>query len=74
MSANSTPSPVIHDAPLDTVDAGKYLGLSKFTLEKFRVAGTGPRFAKLGGAVRYRRCDLDAWIASKLVNSTSEAA
>ncbi len=59
---------------LDTVGAGKYLSLSKFTLEKLRVAGGGPRYAKLGGAVRYRRSDLDEWVAGNLVRSTGEGS
>ena len=42
------------------------------TLERFRLTGKGPMFAKLGGSVRYRRCDLDAWIESRLVRSTSQ--
>jgi len=36
------------------------------------VTGEGPRYSKLGGSVRYRRCDLDAWLESRLVSSTSE--
>lgn len=63
---------------LDTPGAAKYLHLSVPTLERFRTAGGGPAYAKLTsgprGAVRYRRVDLDAWLASRLVRSTSEAA
>jgi hypothetical protein len=43
-------------------------------LERLRVAGTGPRFVRAGGrSVRYREVDLEAWIASRVVGSTSEA-
>ncbi len=63
---------------LDTAGAAEYLGLSTPTLERFRLTGAGPVFAKLSprprGAVRYRRSDLDAWLASKLIRSTSEQA
>ncbi len=63
---------------LDTAGAAEYVGLSCPTLERMRLTGAGPQFAKLSpgnrGAVRYRRADLDAWIASKLVSSTSEVA
>jgi len=55
-----------------TEKAAQYVGLSKPTLERYRVSGDGPKFAKLGSAVRYRKCDLDAWIESRLVHSTSE--
>lgn len=56
---------------LNTREAAAYTRLGKPTLERFRLTGEGPRFAKLGGAVRYRRCDLDAWLESRVVTSTS---
>lgn len=56
---------------MNTIEAARYVRLGKPTLERFRLTGEGPRFAKLGGAVRYRRTDLDEWIASRLVASTS---
>jgi excisionase family DNA binding protein len=55
-----------------TPQAAMYLALSKPTLERFRISGGGPRYCKLGGAVRYRRCDLDDWLESRLIRSTSE--
>ena len=57
---------------MNTAEAASYVRLGKPTLDRYRVTGEGPRFAKLGGAVRYRRCDLDDWLASRLVRSTSE--
>lgn len=56
---------------LTTVEAARYVRLGKPTLERFRLTGEGPRYAKLGGAVRYRRADLDQWLESRLVASTS---
>lgn len=56
---------------LTTLEAAQYVRLGKPTLERARVTGEGPRYAKLGGAVRYRRADLDDWLASRLVASTS---
>lgn len=56
---------------LNTREAAAYTRLGKPTLERFRLTGEGPRFAKLGSAVRYRRSDLDAWLESRLVTSTS---
>ena len=61
----------MHTNVLNTKEAAAYTGLGKPTLERFRLTGEGPRYAKLGGAVRYRRCDLDAWLESRLVISTS---
>lgn len=57
---------------LMTDEAATYVRLSKPTLERMRVSGGGPRYCKLGGAVRYRRCDLDDWLESRVVRSTSE--
>lgn len=56
---------------LTTLEAARYVRLGKPTLERFRLTGAGPVYAKLGGAVRYRRADLDAWLESRLVASTS---
>lgn len=72
MQLQSTPSAA--SEVLTTKEAATYLKLGKPTLDRFRVTGAGPRFCKLGGAVRYRRADLDAWLESKLLRSTSEAA
>ena len=58
---------------LTTCEAATYCRLGKPTLERFRITGDGPAYLKLGGAVRYRRCDLDAWLATRLTRSTSEA-
>lgn len=57
---------------LTTREAAAYCRLGKPTLERFRIKGDGPTYLKLGGAVRYRRCDLDAWLAARLTRSTSE--
>ena len=56
----------------DTREAAARVRLSKNTLERFRVQGNGPAYVKLGGAVRYRETDLDAWLESRLTQSTSE--
>jgi len=53
-------------------DAARLLSLSTRTLERMRVSGLGPRFIKLGNSVRYRETDLEQWIASRSVASTSE--
>ena len=48
------------------------LGISTRTLERYRVAGTGPRYVKIGKLVRYLETDVDAWIEQNLAQSTSE--
>ena len=51
-------------AALNTVDAARYVGLAPGTLEKHRIYGNrGPHWVRLGGAIRYRVVDLDAWLA-----------
>jgi len=59
---------------LTTREAADYVRLSKPTLERFRVSGDGPVFVKMGSAVRYRVCDLNAWLETRLATSTSQAA
>lgn len=45
-------------------DLGRYLGRSVGALAQLRYLGTGPRFLRLGRSIRYRRADVDEWIAS----------
>ena len=59
---------------LTTEEAAQYVRLGKPTLERLRLTGNGPRYAKLGGSVRYRRSDLDEWLEGRLTNSTSAAS
>jgi len=59
--------------PLDTAAAAEYVGLSKSTLEKLRVWGTGPKYLKLNRTVRYRVSDLESWLSERVVSSTSES-
>jgi hypothetical protein len=53
---------------LDTKEAAIYLGLSTQFLEIGRSKGYGPRYHKMAKAVRYRRADLDAWMAQYCVS------
>jgi excisionase family DNA binding protein len=59
---------------VDVREAARRLGLSASTLNKMRVHGGGPRYSKLGSAVRYSTADLDAWVAANSRTSTSAAA
>lgn len=59
---------------LNTKEAAAYVRLGKPTLERFRITGSGPVYVKLGSAVRYRKVDLDAWLASRVTRSTSDGA
>lgn len=55
---------------LNTRDAARYVGLAASTLKRYRLSGEGPVFHRLGGRVRYRREDLDAWAAERRRVST----
>ena len=57
---------------LRTEQAADMLGLTKSTLEAWRVRGDGPVFVKLGKAVRYRQEDLDAFCLSRMRTNTSQ--
>ncbi|MDD4194969.1 MAG: helix-turn-helix domain-containing protein [Syntrophorhabdaceae bacterium] len=56
-----------------TKTAAIKLSLSPATLEAWRCRGGGPKFVKLGKAVRYRLEDLDEFLKSKTRISTSES-
>jgi predicted DNA-binding transcriptional regulator AlpA len=57
-----------------TPDAARYMGVSKSSLEKYRLTGGGPKYLKLGKTVVYHPDDLDAWLASHRRTSTNKAA
>lgn len=58
---------------LNTEQASAYTGLAEKTLEGLRCRGGGPRFIRYGRkAVRYLVSDLDQWMRSRVVSSTSE--
>ena len=54
-------------------EAAEFLRLSPRTLERHRVAGTGPKFTKLGRRVVYRFSELDTWATERTFTSTAEA-
>ena len=59
---------------LNTVDAARRLGVSPSFLAKARMQGKGPRYRKLGRAVRYAPVDLDHWLLACSRTSTAEQA
>jgi hypothetical protein len=56
------------DALLTEVEAADFLRLSVRTLQAWRIRIAGPAFVQVGRAVRYRRCDLIAWIEANTVS------
>jgi Helix-turn-helix domain len=70
-AATTKKSATSNDAPdfgvyLTTVEAARYLKLSRQFLEaaRYRADGSGPAYIKLERAVRYRRSVLDAWMTA----------
>jgi predicted DNA-binding transcriptional regulator AlpA len=59
---------------LDVSQAAARCGLSISFLNKRRICGGGPKYCKLGKAVRYRDTELDAWISAQMRGSTVSAA
>ena len=49
----------------------EFLGCSEWTLAAWRCAGTGPKYLKLGGRVRYSAADVAAWVESHTATSTA---
>lgn len=54
-------------------DVAAYLKAGKRTVYRLAAEGRLPAF-KLGGTWRFRRSDLDEWIAAKLTNKNSGAS
>lgn len=55
-------------------EAAQYLSLMPKTLARWRWAGQGPTFLKIGGAIRYQVEDLDLFLElSKRVSTTDRA-
>jgi excisionase family DNA binding protein len=45
------------------------LKVSRRTVYYWRARGTGPPTHKVGGALRYRRSDVEAWLADSAASS-----
>lgn len=57
---------------VDTEGAAARLGLNPRTLENQRSRGDGPPFVRLGRTIRYRVCDLDAYVSARIARNTAE--
>lgn len=59
---------------LTDVDVSDMTGFSITTLQQWRHRKMGPPYLKLGGAVRYRREDIELWLERSRVDNGGEAA
>jgi hypothetical protein len=53
-------------------DVAEILAIEPTTLRRWRWSGIGPRFRKIGAAVRYHPADIDAFVDSAARASTSD--
>jgi excisionase family DNA binding protein len=54
---------------LTDIEVATRLGVSRFTLRAWRLKGHGPKFLKMGRAVRYRPEDVDEYERQALVET-----
>jgi excisionase family DNA binding protein len=59
--------------PLTDVEVASRLGVSRFTVRAWRLKGHGPKFLKMGRAVRYRPEDVDEYERQALVETQAES-
>ena len=52
---------------LSLQQASCYLGVSQAALRTWKREGKGPTFFRAGKLLKFRKCDLDAWIETRLV-------
>lgn len=54
---------------MDQHELAEHWGIPVRTLAAWRYQGKGPRYMKLGGAVRYRREDIEAYENENMVGA-----
>lgn len=52
---------------LTTKDLARELNMSEVALAQMRQRAKGPTFIRLGRTIRYRRADIEAWLAANTV-------
>lgn len=52
---------------MNTNELAEYLGIAISTIVDYRLKGIGPVYVKIGHLVRYRKADVDNWVANKAV-------
>ncbi|WP_295885436.1 helix-turn-helix domain-containing protein [uncultured Thiohalocapsa sp.] len=71
----TNPAPrALTSALLDEKAAAALLSFSPRTLQMWRVRGGGPKYLKLGSAVRYHPDDLATWIEEQTRSNTTGPA
>lgn len=60
---------------LSANQAAAHIGISPWTLKKWRTLGRGPNFVRMGsnlGTVRYRLIDLQSFLEASVVNPADD--
>lgn len=52
---------------MNTNELAEYLGIAVSTIVDYRLKGIGPVYVKIDHLVRYRKADVDNWVANKAV-------
>lgn len=52
---------------MNTNELAEYLEIAVSTIVDYRLKGIGPVYVKIGHLVRYRKVDVDNWVANKAV-------
>jgi predicted DNA-binding transcriptional regulator AlpA len=50
-------------------ELGEFLGVSTYTLDKWRLTGEGPAYVETGGRTRYRPEDVAEWVTNQTRNT-----
>ena len=56
---------------LNTRQVAEILGLSGRTISNWRRRGSGPPWYRVGGAIRYLRHEVDAWVITQASTESS---
>jgi predicted DNA-binding transcriptional regulator AlpA len=59
---------------LNEHDVARITGLSVASVRRWRLLRQGPKFMKLGSAVRYKPEDLEAWLKSRPTGGDQSSA
>lgn len=57
---------------LPEIAAARILTVQPSTLTSWRFAGKGPTIIKVGRAVRYKKIDLEKWLAERTVTHSAD--
>ena len=68
LDANLNEAPLSIAGLLTDDEAARFLALSPATLKKWRRLHRGPRYYRLGSAIRYRQEDLESFISGSAEN------